>query len=165
MIDVREVTKFYRKGRQRVEVLKSVNLQAEQGAMVALMGTSGSGKTTLLNLIGGIDSPSSGSVEVNSVRVDRLGERQLAKWRTRHAAYVFQEANLLDVLTAVENVELPLLLLNMSRQDRRDRALAALELVGLADRATHYPRELSGGEEQRVAIAGPRHGPRPHPPR
>ena len=92
MIDVRDVTKFYRKGRQRVEVLKSVNLQAEQGAMVALMGTSGSGKTTLLNLIGGIDSPSSGSVEVNSVRVDRLGERQLAKWRTRHAAYVFQEA-------------------------------------------------------------------------
>ena len=153
MIDVRDVTKFYRKGRLRVEVLKTVNLQAERGAFVALMGASGSGKTTLLNLIGGIDSPSSGSVEVNDVRVDRLGERQLAKWRTRHAAYVFQEANLLDVLTAVENVELPLLLLNMGRQERRERALAALDLVGLAGRATHYPRELSGGEEQRVAIA------------
>ena len=153
MIDVRDVTKFYRKGRLRVEVLKTVNLQAERGAFVALMGASGSGKTTLLNLIGGIDSPSSGSVEVNDVRVDMLGERQLARWRTRHAAYVFQEANLLDVLTAVENVELPLLLLNMGRQERRERALAALDLVGLAGRATHYPRELSGGEEQRVAIA------------
>ena len=153
MIDVRDVTKSYRKGRLRVEVLRGVNLQAEEGAVVALMGASGSGKTTLLNLIGGIDSPSSGSIEVNAVRVDLLGEWQLAKWRTRHAAYVFQEANLLDVLTALENVELPLLLLDMSRQERKGRAQAALDLVGLAGRATHYPRELSGGEEQRVAIA------------
>jgi putative ABC transport system ATP-binding protein len=153
MINVKDVTKFYLKGRLRVEVLRQVNLQAERGAFLALIGASGSGKTTLLNLIGGIDAPSSGAIEVNAVRVDLLAERELAKWRTRHAAYVFQESNLLDVLTALENVELPLLLLHLGRRERKERAQAALDLVGLAARAAHYPRELSGGEEQRVAIA------------
>jgi putative ABC transport system ATP-binding protein len=153
MIAITDVTKHYMKARMRVDVLRDVNIRAEKGSFLALMGSSGSGKTTLLNLIGGIDSPSTGSIEVNEVRVDKLGERQLARWRTRHAAYVFQEANLLDVLTAMENVELPLLLLKMSRHERKERSLAALDLVGLAHRATHYPRELSGGEEQRVAIA------------
>jgi putative ABC transport system ATP-binding protein len=134
-------------------VLKGVNLQIPKGDFLALMGPSGSGKTTLLNLIGGLDSPTGGAVEVNGVPVSALSGSQLSKWRAQNIGFVFQLYNLLPVLTAERNVELPLLLTKLSKSERRKRAGIALKVVGLADRAKHYPRQLSGGQEQRVGIA------------
>jgi putative ABC transport system ATP-binding protein len=153
MISLRHVGKTYYRGRQAVEVLHDVNLEIPDGDFVALMGPSGSGKTTLLNLIGGLDSPSSGSVEVAGARLVSLSSGQLAHWRAAHVGFIFQFYNLLPMLTARSNVELPLLLTALSARERQQRAMIALELVGLSDRANHRPAELSGGQEQRVAIA------------
>jgi len=153
IVTVRNVVKSYRKGREAVEVLHGLDLEIRRGEFSALMGPSGSGKTTLLNLIGGLDRPTSGEVEVNGERIDRLSSRALARWRSSHVGFIFQFYNLMPVLTAQRNVELPLLLKKMSAKERRERALTALEIVGLKDRAKHLPRELSGGQEQRVAIA------------
>jgi putative ABC transport system ATP-binding protein len=153
MISLRHVGKTYYRGRQAVEVLHDVNLEIPDGDFVALMGPSGSGKTTLLNLIGGLDSPSSGSVEVAGARLESLSSGQLAHWRAAHVGFIFQFYNLLPMLTARSNVELPLLLTALSARERQQRAMIALELVGLSDRANHRPAELSGGQEQRVAIA------------
>lgn len=153
IVRLTDVVKNYRKGRERVEVLHELSLEIERGEFCALMGPSGSGKTTLLNLIGGLDQPTSGSVEVNGQRIDRLGSRALARWRAGHVGFIFQFYNLMPMLNAQRNVELPLLLKKMSGQERHERARTALEIVGLADRARHLPRELSGGQEQRVAIA------------
>lgn len=153
IVTVRNVVKSYRKGREAVEVLHGLDLEIAQGEFSALMGPSGSGKTTLLNLIGGLDRPTSGEVEVGGERIDRLSSRALARWRSNHVGFIFQFYNLMPVLTAQRNVELPLLLKKMSARERRERAMTALEIVGLADRAKHLPRELSGGQEQRVAIA------------
>jgi len=147
------VRKVYRRGVEEILVLNGLTLEVAAGEFVALMGPSGSGKTTLLNLVAGIDKPTSGRVIVAGTEVSALGESELARWRSRHVGFIFQFYNLIPVLTAVENVELPLLLTNLSRQERRERALTALRVVGLADRARHYPRQLSGGQEQRVAIA------------
>jgi putative ABC transport system ATP-binding protein len=153
VVRVRNVVKAYRKGREQVEVLHGLDLDAQAGEFVALMGPSGSGKTTLLNLIGGLDQPDSGEIVVGGERIDGLPSNRLAKWRARHVGFIFQFYNLLPVLNAERNVELPLLLKRMPGKERRRRALTALEIVGLADRARHLPRELSGGQEQRVAIA------------
>ncbi len=153
LVVIRNVSKVYHKGREKVEVLHGLDLEIPAGDFVALMGPSGSGKTTLLNLIGGLDRPTSGEVEVDGVRADAMSASKLAQWRGRHVGFVFQFYNLLPVLTAQRNVELPLLLSKMSGAERRRRALTALTIVGLEDRAKHYPRELSGGQEQRVAIA------------
>jgi putative ABC transport system ATP-binding protein len=150
---VQNVRKVYRRDAQEIVVLDGINLQVPEGEFVALMGPSGSGKTTLLNLVAGIDRPTSGKVIVGGTDVTALSEGQLAKWRTRSVGFIFQFYNLIPVLTAVENVELPLLLTKLSKKQRRERALTALKVVGLADRAKHYPRQLSGGQEQRVAIA------------
>ncbi|HEX5055235.1 MAG TPA: ABC transporter ATP-binding protein [Gammaproteobacteria bacterium] len=147
------VEKFYAKGSQKVHVLSELDLEIPSGDFLALMGPSGSGKTTLLNLLGGLDRPSGGSVEVGGHRIDQLSNSGLAKWRARHVGFVFQFYNLMPVLTAERNVELPLLLTRLSRAQRRERAQIALSVVGLADRVTHYPSELSGGQQQRVAIA------------
>jgi putative ABC transport system ATP-binding protein len=152
-VDVQNVRKVYKRDAQDIVVLDGINLQVPDGEFVALMGPSGSGKTTLLNLIAGIDRPTSGAVRVGGTDVTALSEAQLAKWRSRSIGFIFQFYNLIPVLTAVENVELPLLLTKLSKKARRDRALTALKVVGLADRAKHYPRQLSGGQEQRVAIA------------
>ncbi|HEY8147957.1 MAG TPA: ABC transporter ATP-binding protein [Vicinamibacteria bacterium] len=153
MVDVREVRKVYRRDAEELTVLDGINLQVPAGEFVALMGPSGSGKTTLLNLIAGIDRPTSGQVIVAGTDVARLSESELAKWRSRSVGFIFQFYNLIPVLRAVENVELPLLLTSLSKKERRERALTALRVVGLADRSGHYPRQLSGGQEQRVAIA------------
>lgn len=153
LVDVRNVRKVYRRDAQEITVLDGINLQVPEGEFVALMGPSGSGKTTLLNLIAGIDRPTSGQVIVAGTDVGNLGESALAQWRSRTVGFIFQFYNLIPVLSALENVELPLLLTNLSRRERRERALTALKVVGLADRAQHYPRQLSGGQEQRVAIA------------
>jgi putative ABC transport system ATP-binding protein len=153
IVRVRHVVKTYRKGRERVEVLHSLNLDVQAGEFVALMGPSGSGKTTLLNLIGGLDQPDAGEIVVSGERIDGLPSNRLARWRARHVGFIFQFYNLMPVLSAERNVELPLLLKRMSGKERRRRALTALEIVGLADRSRHLPRELSGGQEQRVAIA------------
>src|SRR6056297_375339 len=153
IVAVSNVVKSYRKGREAVEVLHGLDLEIAAGDFSALMGPSGSGKTTLLNLIGGLDRPTSGEVEVSGERIDRLGSRALARWRSNHVGFIFQFYNLMPVLSAQRNVELPLFLKKMSAKERRGRALTALEIVGLADRAKHLPRELSGGQEQRVAIA------------
>ena len=150
LVDVR---KAYRRDTQDVPVLAGVSLEIPSGDFVGLMGPSGSGKTTLLNLIGGIDRPSAGEVFVGDANVGRLDGRALARWRARNIGFIFQLYNLIPVLTALQNVELPLLLVKMSGKERRDRARTALELVGLGDRLQHYPRQLSGGQEQRVAIA------------
>ena len=152
-VDVQNVRKIYKRDAQDIVVLDGINLQVPDGEFVALMGPSGSGKTTLLNLIAGIDRPTSGVVRVGGTDVTALSEAQLAKWRSRSIGFIFQFYNLIPVLTAAENVELPLLLTKLSKKARRDRALTALKVVGLADRAKHYPRQLSGGQEQRVAIA------------
>jgi putative ABC transport system ATP-binding protein len=152
-VDVRNVRKIYTRDSQQIVVLDGITLQVPEGEFLALMGPSGSGKTTLLNLIAGIDRPTSGDVVVAGTNVGRLSESQLAAWRSRHVGFIFQFYNLIPVLTAVENVELPLLLTSLSRKQRRDRAEIALKVVGLSDRAKHYPRQLSGGQEQRVAIA------------
>jgi len=153
LIDIQDLSKVYERGRQKVEVLHGVNLKIEQGDFLALMGPSGSGKTTLLNLIGGLDTPTGGSITVGGDRIDQLGAGALAKWRAAHVGFVFQFYNLMPMLTAQRNVELPLLLTKLSGSQRRQNASIALQLVGLADRATHKPSELSGGQQQRVAIA------------
>src|SRR5688572_757533 len=147
------VRKIYRRDAQEIVVLDGLSLDVPEGEFVALMGPSGSGKTTLLNLIAGIDKPTSGRVIVADTEVSALSEAPLATWRSRHVGFIFQFYNLIPVLTAAENVELPLLLTNLTRGERRSRAQTALRIVGLADRAKHYPRQLSGGQEQRVAIA------------
>jgi putative ABC transport system ATP-binding protein len=153
MVDVRDVRKVYRRGSEEITVLDGLNLQVQEGDFAALMGPSGSGKTTLLNLIAGIDKPTSGDVVVAGTNVARLNESQLADYRSHNVGFIFQFYNLIPVLTATENVALPLLLTHLSRGERRQRALTALKVVGLADRSDHYPRQLSGGQEQRVAIA------------
>ncbi len=153
IVRIRDLVKEYRRGTEVVRVLQGLSLDIERGDFVALMGPSGSGKSTLLNLIGGLDRPTSGVLEIDGLRVDELGEAALARWRADHVGFVFQMYNLLPVLTAERNVELPLLLRDLSRDERRQRVAAALKLVGLSDRARHRPRELSGGQEQRVGIA------------
>jgi putative ABC transport system ATP-binding protein len=153
LVQVRDVHKIYPRGAERVDVLKGLDLDVPQGEFLALMGPSGSGKTTLLNMIGGLDRPTSGQVIVGGRELTRASSRDLARWRAEHVGFVFQFYNLLPVLTAARNVELPLLLTRLSRADRRKHVDAALELVGLADRADHYPSQLSGGQEQRVGIA------------
>jgi len=153
IVDVRGVHKYYQRGAESVDVLKGVDLPVEEGEFVALMGPSGSGKTTLLNLIAGIDTPSSGTITVAGTNVSALGEGELARWRSQNVGFIFQFYNLIPVLSALENVELPLLLTSLSGKERRERALTALKVVGLADRAEHVPGQLSGGQEQRVAIA------------
>jgi len=152
-VDVQHVRKVYKRDSQDIVVLDGLSLEVPEGEFVALMGPSGSGKTTLLNLIAGIDRPTSGKVVVAGTDLGTLSEGQLAKWRSRSVGFIFQFYNLIPVLTALENVELPLLLTRLSKKQRRDRAMTALKVVGLADRYKHYPRQLSGGQEQRVAIA------------
>jgi putative ABC transport system ATP-binding protein len=153
LVSINDVVKRYKRGKQTVKVLDRVNLTVEQGSFVALMGPSGSGKTTLLNLIGGLDRADEGQVIVAGERVDQLSSAQLSKWRARHVGFVFQFYNLLPVLSAERNVEVPLLLTNLSSSQRKQNVRAALELVGLSDRARHRPSELSGGQQQRVALA------------
>jgi putative ABC transport system ATP-binding protein len=153
VVQVLNVHKEYRRGSERIDVLQGIDLEIPQGDFLALMGPSGSGKTTLLNLIGGLDRPTSGTVEVAGEPISRLSDGQLARWRSRHIGFVFQFYNLLPVLTAEKNVELPLLLTSLSGAERRRHVATALGVVGLADRARHYPRQLSGGQEQRVGIA------------
>jgi putative ABC transport system ATP-binding protein len=153
LVRVNNVDKVFKRGSEEVHVLGGLNLEIPEGEFLALMGPSGSGKSTLLNLIGGLDRPSQGTVEVGGERVDKLSNRKLAAWRARHIGLVFQFYNLMPVLTAQKNVELPLLLTHLSRSERRKRAALALEIVGLSHRNGHYPRTLSGGEQQRVGIA------------
>ncbi|MDR7099842.1 putative ABC transport system ATP-binding protein [Lysobacter niabensis] len=153
MIQIRNVTKSYERGKQKVEVLHGLSIDVPRGDFVALMGPSGSGKTTLLNLIGGLDTPTSGEISVDGQRIDQLKGGQLAQWRSHNVGFVFQFYNLMPVLTAEGNVELPLLLTKLSAAQRKKSVQVALQVVGLADRAKHKPRELSGGQEQRVAIA------------
>ena len=153
LVEVRGVDKEYRRGAERINVLSKLDLTVPAGDYVALMGPSGSGKTTLLNLIGGLDRPSRGSVTVAGERIDQASSRRLAAWRARHVGFVFQFYNLMPVLSAAKNVELPLLLTKLNRAERRKRVAIALEVVGLANRASHYPSQLSGGQEQRVGIA------------
>ena len=153
MVQVRNVSKVYERGKQKVPVLQGLTLDIPQGDFVALMGPSGSGKTTLLNLIGGLDQPTSGEILVGGSRIDKLSAGQLAKWRAGNVGFVFQFYNLMPVLTAEGNVELPLLLTKLGKAQRRKNVGVALDVVGLADRAKHKPRELSGGQQQRVAIA------------
>jgi putative ABC transport system ATP-binding protein len=153
IVRLRGVTKNYRRGAQIVPVLQSLDLDVPAGDFLALMGPSGSGKSTLLNLIGGLDRPTSGTIEIGGRRIDTMNEAELGRWRARHIGFVFQMYNLLPVLSTERNVELPLLLTKLSAAERRKRVAAALKLVGLADRAKHKPSELSGGQEQRVGIA------------
>jgi len=153
IVRTHELYKSYYRDSLEIPVLHNINLDISQGQFVALMGPSGSGKTTLLNLIAGIDQPTSGTLAVAGEDISRLAEGDLAKWRARHIGFIFQFYNLLPVLTAFENVELPLLLTGLSRKERREHVEMALSIVGLADRMKHYPRQLSGGQEQRVAIA------------
>jgi putative ABC transport system ATP-binding protein len=153
LIETRDLSKVYERGKQKVEVLHHINLDIAEGDFLALMGPSGSGKTTLLNLIGGLDSPTGGSITVAGQRLDQLSGGALAKWRASHVGFVFQFYNLMPMLSAQRNVELPLLLTKLSAAQRRKNAGIALQLVGLDERATHKPSELSGGQQQRVAIA------------
>jgi putative ABC transport system ATP-binding protein len=153
LISIKRVIKGYVRGKQRVEVLHALDLEVAAGEFLALMGPSGSGKTTLLNLIGGLDRPDSGEITVAGARIDQMSSSQLAKWRAGNVGFIFQLYNLLPVLSAERNVEIPLLLTKLGRRERKQRVLAALELVGLADRGKHKPAELSGGQQQRVAIA------------
>ena len=153
LVTLRGITKNYLRGKQIIEVLHSIDMDIAAGDFVALMGPSGSGKTTLLNLIGGLDTPSAGSIEVAGTRIDRMSSGELAKWRAANVGFVFQFYNLLPMLSAQKNVELPLLLTRLSARERKRNATIALTLVGLEDRAQHRPQELSGGQEQRVAIA------------
>ena len=152
-VDVQQVRKIYQRDTQQITVLDGINLSVPEGEFLALMGPSGSGKTTLLNLIAGIDRPSAGRVVVDGTDISTLSEAALARWRSRNVGFIFQFYNLIPVLTAAGNVELPLLLTKLNAKQRRDRAMTALRVVGLEDRANHYPRQLSGGQEQRVAIA------------
>jgi putative ABC transport system ATP-binding protein len=153
LVEIRDVHKHFTRGSERIDVLKGVNLDIPPGDFLALMGPSGSGKTTLLNLMGGLDLPTGGSVNVGGVDISKLGSGGLAKWRSQHVGFVFQLYNLLPVLTAERNVELPLLLTRLSKSQRKKHVDIALKVVGLSDRAKHYPRQLSGGQEQRVGIA------------
>jgi putative ABC transport system ATP-binding protein len=153
IVRVENVHKFFRRGSEQIDVLKDLSLEVPEGEFLALMGPSGSGKTTLLNLIAGLDRPSEGDIWVGNDRISAMSEAQLAKWRTRSVGFIFQFYNLLPVLTAYENVELPLLLLPMSRAERKRQVTTALELVGLADRMSHRPGQLSGGQQQRTGIA------------
>ena len=153
LVTIRDLHKVYFRGNERIDVLQGVTLDIPKGDFLALMGPSGSGKTTLLNLMGGLDTPTEGSVQVGGDRIDKLAGGRLASWRARHIGFVFQMYNLLPVLTAARNVELPLLLTKLSAADRKRRVQVALNVVGLGDRASHYPRQLSGGQEQRVGIA------------
>src|SRR6202044_1065888 len=153
IVSLRNVEKRYIRGKQSVDVLQGLSLDIPKGEFVALMGPSGSGKTTLLNLIGGLDTPTAGEIPVAGQRLDKLGSGALARWRANHVGFVFQFYNLMPMLSAQRNVELPLLLTKLSAGERRKRAAIALELVGLADRASHKPTELSGGQQQRVSIA------------
>jgi putative ABC transport system ATP-binding protein len=153
LVQVADVHKYFTRGSERIDVLKGVNLQIPQGEFLALMGPSGSGKTTLLNLIGGLDGPTEGVVEVDGLQVSGLTGSKLSRWRSENIGFVFQLSNLLPKLTAERNVELPLLLTTLSKKERRERVAIALKVVGLAERAKHYPSQLSGGQEQRVGIA------------
>jgi len=153
LVAIRDLTKYYIRGDQVIPVLVGINLDIYAGDYVALMGPSGSGKSTLLNLVAGIDKPTSGEIHVAGVDIARLSEADLAAWRSANVGFIFQFYNLMPVLSAFDNVELPLLLTTLSRKDRRERVETALALVGLTDRMEHYPNELSGGQQQRVAIA------------
>jgi putative ABC transport system ATP-binding protein len=153
LIQVRMLCKTYIRGNESIEVLKNLNLDIDRGEFIAFMGPSGSGKTTLLNLIGGLDLPTSGSIVVDNDEITRISGKKLTEWRARHVGFIFQLYNLIPVLTAFQNVELPLLLTGLSKAQRRDHVEAALSIVGLEDRMHHFPRQLSGGQEQRTAIA------------
>jgi len=153
LIRIDHLTKSYTRGGQRIEVLRDINLEVRRAEFVSLMGPSGSGKSTLLNLIAGIDQPSSGTIAIDGINIATLDESELADWRAANVGFIFQFYNLMPVLTAFENVELPLLLTNLSRKQRKAHVEATLEMVRLADRMDHYPNELSGGQQQRVAIA------------
>jgi putative ABC transport system ATP-binding protein len=153
LVRIRNVHKVYYRWTQRIDVLRGATLEIPKRDFLALMGPSGSGKTTLLNLVGGLDRPSEGTIEIGGQRVDQMSARSLARWRADHVGFVFQLYNLLPMLTAARNVELPLLLTKLTREERKHHVQTALSLVGLSDRAGHYPRQLSGGQEQRVGIA------------
>ena len=153
LIELRDVSKSYRRDSNEISVLDRVTISVPEGEFLGLMGPSGSGKSTLLNLLAGIDQPTGGSIRIGETVTSSLSERALAAWRARHVGFIFQLYNLIPVLTAFENVELPLLLTNLSKKQRRDHVMTALVIVGLSDREKHYPRQLSGGQEQRVAIA------------
>jgi putative ABC transport system ATP-binding protein len=153
LVTIEDLHKVYYRGQERIDVLQGIALDIPQGDFLALMGPSGAGKTTLLNLIGGLDTPTSGSIDVGGARLDQMSGGKLAAWRSRHIGFVFQLYNLLPVLTAARNIELPLLLTKLSSADRKRRVQTALSVVGLGERAKHYPRQLSGGQEQRVGIA------------
>jgi putative ABC transport system ATP-binding protein len=153
LIELKDVRKKYTRDKIEIPVLDGVSMSVAEGDFLALMGPSGSGKSTLLNLLAGIDQPTSGSITIGGTTISGLSERALAPWRARHVGFIFQLYNLIPVLTAYENVELPLLLTRLSKKQRRDHVMTALEIVSLSDRAGHYPRQLSGGQEQRVAIA------------
>ena len=153
LVEIRDVHKSFQRNTQRIDVFTGITLDMEEGSFTALMGPSGSGKSTLLNLVAGLDRPSRGTIRVAGAEVSAMSPTQLAAWRARHIGFVFQQLNLLPVLTAFQNVELPLLLTKLKRHERDDRVRLALSVVGLEDRMGHYPRQLSGGQEQRVAIA------------
>jgi putative ABC transport system ATP-binding protein len=153
LIRIKDIEKTFQRGSEQIRVLSGLKLEVSAGEFLALMGPSGSGKSTLLNLIGGLDRPTNGSVEIGSQRIDRMSDRQLAAWRAQHVGLVFQFYNLLPVLSAERNIELPLLLTSLSKAERRKHVATALSVVGLSHRAGHYPRQLSGGEQQRVGIA------------
>jgi putative ABC transport system ATP-binding protein len=153
LVRISNVHKYFSRGSERIDVLQGVNLDVPEGDFLALMGPSGSGKTTLLNLMGGLDRPSGGSIEIGGANIAELSGSRLSRWRAEHIGFVFQLYNLLPVLTAERNVDLPLLLTKLSKAERRKRVAIALKVVGLAERAKHYPRQLSGGQEQRVGIA------------
>ena len=153
LVDIRDLAKSYRRGSESIRVFEGVNLQIREGEFLALMGPSGSGKSTLLNIVAGLDSPTSGSVVIDGQDITRMNGKQLAAWRSTHIGFIFQFYNLLPVLTAAQNVELPLLLTRLSKKERREHVLHALEIVGLSERSEHYPGQLSGGQQQRVGIA------------
>ena len=153
LVTLNNISKTYKKGKEIVPVLSDLNVEIRRGDFLALMGPSGSGKTTLLNLLGGLDTPSAGELIIDGQRIDKFSSSQLTKWRAQNVGFIFQFYNLMPVLTAERNVELPLLLTNLSSKQRKQHVAAALDLVGLSGRAKHYPSELSGGQEQRVAIA------------
>lgn len=153
IIEIKDLTKSYRRGNQSIVVLENISLNIEEGDFLALMGPSGSGKSTLLNLIAGLDKADSGSIKVGGIDISMLSESMLAKWRSENVGFIFQFYNLVPVLTAFENVELPLILTDLSKKERKEHVATALKLVNLEDRVDHYPRQLSGGQQQRVAIA------------
>lgn len=153
LISIQNISKSYWRNKLEIPVLRNISFDIPEGEFLALMGPSGSGKTTLLNLIAGIDKPSNGTINIQDTEISKLNESELAKWRSRHVGFIFQFYNLLPVLTAYENVELPLLLSKLSKKERREHVELSLNVVGLGDRMKHYPKQLSGGQEQRVAIA------------